>query len=75
MDCYEVTFERIGRNHNVARLGVEAADADELSAAIHKYARSHLRSRDYEVVVDLQKGDGFIACGMHCGGRFTITAI
>lgn len=75
MDCYEVTFERIGRNHNVARLGVEAADADELSEAIHKYARRHLRSQDYEVVVDLEKSEGSILCGMHCGGRFTIEVL
>ncbi|MCK9549150.1 hypothetical protein [Aquamicrobium sp.] len=75
MICYDVTFERIGRNRNVASLGVEAADADELAAEIHKYARPHLRSRDYDVEVDLQKGEGFISCGMHCGGRFKIEVI
>ena len=75
MTCYCVTFERIGRNHNVAALGVDVANADELAEEIHKYARPHLRSADYEVCVDLETGEGSIICGMHCGGQFTIEAI
>ncbi len=72
MKTYHVTFERIGRNHNVAPLVAAVADADDLATRIHKYARPHLRSRDYVVDLDLAEGSGFISCGMHSGGEFKI---
>ena len=75
MPRYTVTFERIGRNHHVAPLTVAVATDLELCAEIELYARPHLRSRDFDALVDLDRGTGFIACGMHGGGNFTITTI
>lgn len=74
MQTYHITFDRIGRNHNVAPMIATVTDPDQLAAYIHKHARPHLRSRDYDVIVDMDKGTGFIACGMHTGGEFTIRA-
>jgi hypothetical protein len=73
MKTYRVTFERIGRTHTVAPMLVEVADGDELAKLIHKYARPYLRSRDYEVELDLDEGKGFITAGFHSGGDFTLT--
>lgn len=70
---YTVTFDRIGRNHDVAPLQATADDADELAEAIYRYSRPHLSSRDVEVVVDLEQSRGSIFCGFNSGGRFTIT--
>ena len=72
MKTYRITFDRIGRNRNVAPMIVKAGDAEQLATYIHKHARPHLRSRDYDVFVDIDKGAGFIACGMHTGGEFKI---
>lgn len=72
---YRVTFERIGRNHSVDPLETKAEDADALADAVHRYARKHLRSRDYDVDLDLDAGKGCIICGMHDGGRFTISTL
>lgn len=73
MPEYRVTFERIGRNRGIVPLVTRAADGDQLAEKIHGYARPHLRSRDYDVCVDLANRCGFIVCGMvHSGGNFTI---
>ena len=74
MTTYRVSFERIGRDR-VAPLVVSANDADDLAKHIHKYARTHLRSRGYAVEVDLEERTGFIACGFHSGGNFTIAEV
>ncbi len=71
MKTYRVTFDRIGRNHDVAPLIAKARDAAELADRIYKHARPHLRSQDVDVFVELDAGKGFIACGMHTGGNFT----
>jgi hypothetical protein len=71
--AYRVEFDRIGRTHDVAPLDVSAVDADALAESIYRYARPHLRSRDVEVVVDLEAMRGSILCGFHSGGRFTVT--
>lgn len=73
MKTYRVTFERIGRNHHVAPMTAKVVDTDQLAEYIHKHARPHLRSRDYDVIIDLEKGTGSIACGFHSGGEVTIT--
>ncbi len=67
-----VTFERIGRSHDVPPLTLDdALTGDETAAAIYTVARRHLMSRDVEVVVD---GDRVhIFAGMHNGGGGTIT--
>lgn len=70
---YRIEFERIGRNRNVAPMVAKVENADQLADYIHRHARPHLRSRDYEVELDLDEGKGWIACGFHCGGEFTIT--
>ncbi len=67
-----VTFERIGRNHNVAPLRTTAPTPELLEHAIYKHARPHLRSRDVEVILNDDLTGGVIACGMHSGGAFTI---
>jgi hypothetical protein len=77
MGIYTVTFERIGRTHNIPPQTFKADDGGKLAEHIHKFARKHLRSRDYDVdfnLADNGTGAGSILCGMHCGGRFTISA-
>jgi hypothetical protein len=69
---YRVTFERIGRDHDVAPLVTVATSADELAEVIYDYARPRLRSRDVDVYVDLEKQSGGILCGFNSGGTFTI---
>ena len=72
MSTYRVMFERIGSNHHVAPVFATVRSADHLASCIHKHARPHLMSQDYTVHVDLEKSSGFIVCGMHSGGNFTI---
>jgi hypothetical protein len=69
---YTVTFERIGRHHNVAPLVHRAADAGDLAAAIHRYARHFLLSGNVEVVVNLVRLSGSIMCGFSNGGSFAL---
>lgn len=75
MSRYVVTFDRIGRTHDVLPLVATAADADHLATLIYKYARDYLLSRDVDVVVDLAGMRGDILCGFHSGGQFTIEAL
>jgi hypothetical protein len=68
--AYRVHFERVGRdvkNHDEV---FKAINADDLAAQIHDFAGKHLRSRDYEVLVDLESMDGTIGWGRM--GVFTI---
>lgn len=77
-----IVFDRIGRTHDVRPLDVElpvepeATFADRIAELVFDYARPHLRSSDVEVTVDVDRqtgeGRGFISCGFHSGGRFTI---
>lgn len=69
---YTVEFERVGRNHDVPPLTVEADDADEIAYHIYTYARRFLASRDVEVVVNLDALRGSINYGRF--GTFTLTA-
>lgn len=72
---YTVTFDRIGRNHNAQPLSVVAGTADDLAAAVYKYARQFLASNDVEVVANLTTLTGSIFCGMQSGGSFTIEKV
>jgi hypothetical protein len=72
---YQVTFDRIGRNHDVAPLTAEAGDAGQLAEVIYRYARPHLVSRDIEVSVDLGAGKGYVFAGIQTGATFTITEV
>ncbi|GAA4059719.1 hypothetical protein [Actinomadura miaoliensis] len=75
---YRVTFDRIGRTGGrngtepPAPLVARVLSADGLAERIYEYARPHLRSRDVEVVVDLEELRGSILCGWNNGGTFTI---
>jgi hypothetical protein len=69
---YLVTFDRIGRHHDVPPLNTEARNAEDLATTIYSYARPYLASRGVEVYLDLDEGHGGILCGFHSGGRFTI---
>ena len=72
---YTVKFERIGRNHSIAPLVTDAVDLNDLAEKIHSYARPHLRSRDYGIELNCVdgEGEGFIYCGFHSGGDFSIS--
>ena len=63
-----ITFERIGRNHNVAPLTVESDNSDVIAEAVYRLARKHLVSREVDVIVDLEAGQVFIVAGYNNGG-------
>lgn len=67
---YTVTFERVGRNHDVPPLEVESDNADEIAFNIYTYARKFLASRDVEVIVNLDELRGSINYGRF--GTFTL---
>lgn len=69
---YRIEFERIGRNHAVEPLHVLALGEADLCRAIREHARPHLRSRDFDVMLDEDTHRGWLACGMLNGGDFTI---
>lgn len=68
---YLITFERIGRNRSVSPLNVTVEGEADLARRIRAHARPHLRSRDFDVMIDGTAG--WIACGMHVGGEFSIS--
>jgi hypothetical protein len=70
MALYRLTFNRIGRDHNIGVREVEADDADQLAALVAQLARRHLASSGFVVAVDLERGKGLIE-----GGRFGEFAI
>lgn len=53
MNRYRVTFDRIGRNHDVAPLDVVGENDSEVAFHVHQYARPRLTSNDVTVNVDL----------------------
>lgn len=73
MKRYLIEFERVGRNRNVAAIFVAVNGEAELARQIREHVRPHLRSRDFDVMLDMDAGAGWIACGMHSGGNFSIT--
>lgn len=68
---YRITFDRIGRNRSVAPLDADVAGEADLCRAIRNHARPHLRSRDFDVILDEDSSRGWLACGMHNGGDFS----
>jgi hypothetical protein len=66
--AYVVSFERIGRHHDLT-LECEAVDADDLAEQVFRFAGRHLGSRDYVVSVDLD-ADATTGKGSIDGGRF-----
>ena len=73
MSYYTATFDRIGRNRNVAPLQVEAEGIIELGGKIADYAEPHIRSGYFEVGIDDDLSGGHILAGaVHNAGNFTI---
>ena len=81
-----VTFDRIGRNHNVAPLTLDVpvgpllARADYIAEKIYAHARPHLGSRYVDVEVGLSdsgelNGHGWIICGVRDGGTFNLVEV
>lgn len=71
---FTVSFNRIGRTHDVLDLAVATTNPDEIAGLVYRYARPMLRSRDVEVVVNLETMRGSIFCGFNNGGTFTLAA-
>lgn len=69
---YIITFDRVGRNHDVKPLIVEAESPDRVARKIFGYVKPMLASRDVEVRIDLEAGNGSILCGFNIGGTFQI---
>lgn len=72
---YIIEFERVGRRRDVEPLYVLALNQAELCHAIRNHVRPHIRSRDFDVMIDEDGCEGWIACGMHSGGEFTIQGL
>jgi len=73
MATYTVTFDRVGRNHQVEPVTFEdVSDPDELAALIYERVKGKLASRGVEVLVNLLNMTGWIAAGFHNAGNFTI---
>jgi len=68
---YTVTFDRVGRHHDVPPLTVTGGES-VLDVALSKVARQHLASRDVEILYSLEELKGFFLCGVQNGGNFTI---
>jgi len=73
MQTYVIKFDRIGRKRDVEPLTATVAGEADLCRAIRTYARPHLLSRDFDVMIDEDSNRGWIACGMHSGGDFTFS--
>jgi hypothetical protein len=77
---FRVTYERVGRHGGrdgskpPAPLTVWALDAEGLAEHIYRDTRPYMLSRDYEVIVDLEKLRGFIFTGNN-GGSFAIEVV
>ena len=69
MSDYTVTFERVGRRHDVPPLEV-AGDPDEIAEQVYRYARRFLGSKDVFVSVDLEQMTGSINAARF--GTFTL---
>jgi hypothetical protein len=78
---YLITFDRLGRTHDVPPLNTEAYNTDDLGDRILSYARPYLGSRDIDIYLGSRDIDiytspdgrrGFILCGLRNGGTFTI---
>lgn len=79
---YRITFDKIGRNHNVGPIAVASAEddavADRIARQVFDVARGHLLSTDVNVTVELGEapgtgGQGYISAGFQTVGTFTVT--
>jgi len=70
------TFDRVGRNHDVAPLELRCDDPDEMAFAIYNHVRRFLASSDIEVVVDLEDNPhATIFCGFNTGGSAALRKV
>lgn len=78
MTRYRVTFERVGRRGGrdgstpPAPLTVDAEGGEHLAMHVLAYVRPFLASRGLDIVIDLEKGSGFLLAGFHTAGEFTV---
>lgn len=72
---YRMTFERVGRQHDVEPYECEAVTPDDLAEAVWLHVRHLLLSRDSSVAVDMDAMTGRIFAGMHNAGAFTIAEV
>lgn len=70
---YSVEFERIGCDCRGLVKEFEARTADDLSEAIHGFAKKHIVSKWFDVFVDLEAKAGYIEGGRF--GKFTFTEV
>jgi hypothetical protein len=70
---YTISFDRVGRNHNVPDLLTECTHADDIADQVWHLARNLCGSRDLKVVVDLEEMKGRIFAGVQSAGKFTVT--
>ncbi|WP_293783599.1 hypothetical protein [uncultured Aeromicrobium sp.] len=70
---YLVSFERVGRRHDVAPLKVSASDVFDLAEKIYRYVRPMLASREIEVVTPDEGKGSILAGGFRNAGGFTVT--
>ena len=72
--CYTITFDRIGRRHDVGPLIVTGTER-EMANAVYELGGRFLVSSDYDVLYSVEEGKGFFLCGAQSGGNFTIEAV
>lgn len=77
---YRVSFDRIGRRHDVEPLTVTVTSrpddqADGLAEEVWRYARKFLASRDVEAQVYLDQNAVVIFAGFHVGGTGRIEVV
>ena len=72
MPTYTVKFDRIGRAHP-APLVVKCTDEPSLVNRIARHARRAVSAKSAVVTMQAGARAGYVACGLHASGRFTIT--
>jgi hypothetical protein len=65
-----VSFDRIGRNHEVPSVCVMSDDAQVIAQAVYAHARHYLGSRTLDVRVDLDEPDGLTGTAFIFVGLF-----
>jgi len=79
MNKYRVTFERIGRTHDIPEQIIEAADGEELVEKVHRFAGRHLGSREWDVLLfedhdSVTRGEISVGAGSYGKGRWELVA-
>jgi hypothetical protein len=69
MKRYRVTFDRIGRDHNVPDLHVDGTE-DDLLDEVMTYCSRFLTSSGFDIDINLGTGEGWVEMGRF--GTFTV---